>query len=260
MKSSSFLETLPEGPCEKREDLIVEAVENNHYLPIQWCAVSSSTDKHMAIVYVGNDALKVGTDDDYVRINVSHGGAQRVADSLGVNLPTSKIVDLMHEQASNKITPCMQQDSVKNGTMMSTKAMERHSREVSYKIRDMRIALTSTVGKHWILHNYLLNKKDWGVNYGWHDENAPNTPSYISPGGSRLWQDVGTRHNRWHVDYSQIFVPVNRIVLVNGEEMLLNDVLVDPELSELVSYDGPLKLTRHPQIPVPDWATPTLRF
>jgi hypothetical protein len=162
---------------------------------------------------------------------------------------TDKIADQVHIQAAMVIPPKLLPDTVKDGTMVWTRNMERHSRQVDSAVNKnpQLPGLISTVGKHWITHDKLRSKKQCGVNYGWHDKKAP----YRGKGGISMWQTVGTRHNWSHVDYSQVLVPVNRVVLINGEEMLIEDVMRHPTLSSVLSYDGPMRMTRHPDVEPP---------
>jgi hypothetical protein len=214
-------------------------------VPIRWAEITSKAGGHTAKIMVAQDALELGGPGDSFRVNVSHTTEQQIVDALGLTMPTDKIADMIHEQAQVVLKPRMQPDSVSNGTMSTVGAMLRHSREVD-AIRGSG-GLASTVGKHWILSNHLGDRADIGVNYGWHDASAP----YKSPGGLPLWQQTGTRHDRFHVDYSQVVVPVHPSCVVDGATRNLWDVMADPSLAPLVSYEGPIKYNRLPAVPPP---------
>lgn len=254
MKWSDFRDKLPERPTEKRSEMLREAAID-HHVPFNWCVVSAAVGSYLGILYVANDALRVGEPGDSCRVNFSHHDAQVVVDNLGFALPTDKIADLIHEQATVRIPPRLQPEAVKNGTMAHTSVMQRHSMQIDNK-GPSEHSLNSTVGKHWITHNLLTKRANIGVNYGWHHSRAP----YKGVAGYRMWQTVGTAHNMYHVDYSQVLVPVNRIMLVNGDEMLLEEVMQHPELSRLVSYSGPMKASRHPNVPPPEGGVPVVRI
>ena len=252
MKGSAFASTLPEKPTRDREDMIVSAVHLMQHYPLRWAAISSQRllegKERSLILYVSVDALMIGDEEDRFRINVTHTGAQMIADTLGLTLPTSKIADLIHEQAGKVISPAIQ---TPNKEMAYTSRMLQHSCTVGLKKGGFS-GLASPVGKHWILSNKMFEGKDVGVNYGWHDLRAPKTTWNTSPGGIRLWQNVGTKHDRWHVDYSQVLVLVHRSALLNGDNVDVHDIMVDPVLHPLVSYEGPLRGTRHPDVPPPE--------
>ena len=92
-----------------------------------------------------------------------------------------------------------------------------------------------------MLSNRLAGTKDKSANYGWYDKAATH-----AEGGRKLWQPVGLAHNLDHVDYSQVVRLVQRRCIVDGAERKLDDVMVDPALSGLVSSEGPLKVVRMP--------------
>lgn len=246
MRWSKFRNALDEKPTQRRDGQIVQAFANGNYLPIQWTAIGTKVLSYFGIIFVASDALQLGEPGDSCRINVTPFSAQKIVDLLGLALLTDKIVDLVHEQALVTIPPKTDESSMRAGRGGHLETMETHNARVRVAIGE-RNGLTSTVGKHWILHDKLLNRPKWGVNYGWHHKKA----LYKGKGGHKMWQPIGAKHNWSHVDYSQVLVPMNRVMLVNGEEMLVEDVMVHPELSMLVSYDGPMEVTRHPDVQEP---------
>lgn len=245
MKASTFLTNL--GATDSTSltslgDAFVDAVRRGLILPIRWAAVTSKAGGHTAKIMVAQDALQIGEPGDSFRVNASHTTEQQMVDALGLTMPTSKLSDIIHEQAQVVLKPQLQPA---DATMGTVGAMLKHSRAVD-AIRGSG-GLASTVGKDWILSNHLGDRADIGVNYGFHDAAAP----YVSPGGLHLWQQTGTRHDRWHVDYSQTVRPIHPSCVVDGINMNLWDVMADPVLSELVSYEGPIRYSRHPDVPPP---------
>lgn len=227
---------LPEQAGAEREAAILEAVRSGAYEPITWLPVTSEARGRRAMIYVAADALKI----DGVRVNVTATTAQQIADLLGASLPTVMLVDLAWEQADVRCTPCLQPPGPQ---MASTGAMRRHSQAIDGKVSS-RSGLIRTVGKDWVLHDRLLSREDVACNYGWPDPKAP----YLSWNNEKVWQPLGTAHNRFHVDYSQTCTLVRRAMLVGEEEHCLLQVMQDSELSWLVSYDGAMRVTRMPGI------------
>lgn len=256
MKWSDLITMLPPKHCEERENKFLRELASGSFLKIKWSAISCVIGTHLGILYVAADAIRIGEEGDSCRATFTHRGAQRAVDMLGLALPTDKIADLIHQQASIIVAPQTDGAAMNRGQGTHTSVMERHSRKVDLVIGQKVKALTSTVGKHWITHDKLRKRPKWGVNYGWHSIKAPN----VGRGGLNMWQTVGTRHNWDHVDYSQVLVPVNRVMLINGEEMLLEEVMAHPQLSELVSYDGPMSVTRHPDVLEPSGGVKILRI
>lgn len=239
MKGSEIVASLPERPTREREERILDAVKQGFIRPIRWTQVHSYAPGHEAVLEVMTDALALGDESDFVRLNVNHTTAQRIADVLGAALPTSRISDLANMQATVRLRPCLQ---TPDAMIAYTSRMIRHSACVEER-RAGREGLASTVGKDWVLTNRLVGRPDHAANYGWHDPSAPN---------GRVWQPVGLAHDRWHVDYSQVVRLVRPAVMVDGRAMPLAEVLVSPALSPLVSSEGPLAITRHPGVPPED--------
>lgn len=240
MKGSEFVATLDAKATPAREAAILQAVRDQLYRPIQWFGIQSKIGSHSCILYVASDALAIGEEDDYVRVNVTHRTAQQIADVLGYALPTTKISDLAFMQASVVILPCTQKPDM---WMAHTARMVQHSNAVTSNIYG-RVGLVAPVGKDWVLTNKLVGKPHLAANYGWHVNTAP----FVGPGGAHVYQPLGLAHNLDHVDYSQVLRLVNRCVVVDGQDMLLEDVLTSDELSLLLSDEGTLKITRHPGV------------
>jgi hypothetical protein len=185
-----------------------------------------------------------------VRVAVTPDTAQRIADTLGVLLPTDRIADLAHAQADVRLVPHTQYP-----VTATTAAMLQHHAAIEAE-RAGREGLLSTIGKDWILGPELFPVaspahplgKEGAINYGWHTT-GPVAPFGPYPGrsGVILWQQRGFRHNRRHVDYSQ-WVPrfVHPRMLVDGRNVATVEALMSPELAGLVSYQGPLLGARYP--------------
>jgi serpin B len=261
--------SLPPGgdprSVQQREQLVLDGVRQGLAQPIVWSPVVSEANGHRATIYVAQDTLRFGeagsnldpTDWDWVRVAVTPDAAQRIADELGVLLPTSKIADLAHAQADVRLTPHWQ-----NPVTATTGTMLQHHRDIEAE-RAGRDGLLSTIGKDWILARALFPARpgalpahplgyDGAINYGWHTK-GPARPGgpYVARPGIIVWQQEGERHNRRHVDDSQ-WVPrfVYPRMVVDGNEMATADVMMSPTLSGLVTYDGPLPGTRYPEAPV----------
>lgn len=234
---------LPEQAGPAREAAILDAAKAGR-LTFDWSPVTVDARGHRATIYVTTDAVKL----DGVRINVTATTAQQVADVLGCHLPTSRVCDLAWEQAMVRCKPCL---GTPDALMSTTTRMRKHSASVDQQVNG-HTGLTRTVGKDWIIHPRLAGKPDLAVNYGWHDPRAP----HLSWSGLHMWQTVGSRHNRHHTDYSQTLTLVRDDVLVDGVAHRYTDMLVDADLSALLSDDGVMPVTRYPGVPAPTTVAP----
>jgi hypothetical protein len=258
-----------------REQLVLEAVNAGLTLPTVWAPLTTSAGPHTGTIFVATDTLRFGVpgpnadpnDWDWVRLAVTADTAQRIADALGVLLPTDRIADLAHAQADVRLTPHTQRL-----VTATTSTMLQHHAAIEAE-RAGREGLLSTIGKEWILGPELFPALspahplgiDGAINYGWHTVGpvTPNGP-YRGRPGMILWQTRGFRHNRRHVDYSQ-WAPraVHPRMRVDGRNVSTAEVMMSPELAGLVSYHGPLQETRYPLLsevirsPSNTWSTGT---
>ncbi len=113
------------------------------------------------------------------------------------------------------------------------------------------MGIVQTVGKHWILSNKVA-QSGMAANYGWHFNGATFEGMKFEPTvslpGVRVIQGVGTKHNRFHSDYSQTCVLASQTCTYQGQERVLSELLTDPDASSLISVEGPLLITRQPGV------------
>ena len=253
MRGSEFLKALPESPA-KREEAIVSAVRAGHVAPIDWREVQSEIEGHRAILWVSGDALRIGDADDSVRVSTTARSAQVIADLLGCILPTTRICDLIWEQATVRIPPCSQKlpPDDPRPLMCSTRVLQHHER-VEAKVGEGK-GLLDNVGKYWVLSNRLAEDPSKVANYGWFD--ATGGARFASgprkrPGKLRLFQPLGLAHGIDHVDYAQVLRLVRRWAMVDGVRRDLVEILKDPLLAALVSDEEPPCLARLPAVSPP---------
>jgi len=240
MKASEFIAKLPEVPGPAREGAILEAIFGGDVATVEWAELVSEHNGHNATLFVTTDALRVGDDEDSLRVTVSPRSAQRIADKFGCMLLTPHICDLVWEQAAVRLTPSIQKP---DALMGNTSRMVLHNKTIEGKLAG-RKGLIENVGKHWVLTNRLTSKPGSAANYGWFDDAAPG-----QSGKHKLWQTLGLAHNLEHVDYSQVIRLVMRWCLVDGEARDLFDIVRDEKLAGLVSSEGPLTVCRLPGVP-----------
>jgi len=217
------------GPTQRE---ILAAVRADQHDPIAWASVRSEHDGHVGEFDVMTDALSIGA----VRVAVSADTQQRIADALDAMLLTTRLADLIWQQADVRIAP---QTSTHWDRMGDWSEIVAHSQRVDAAIAG-RTGLVANVGKHWVISDAIAGRYVAGLpaaaNYGWH-----------KPGGG-MWQTLGTAHNLAHADYSQTCVLVRRICRVDGEPRDLRYVLQDQALAALASVTGPMRVLRQPGV------------
>ena len=259
MKGSEILRDLPCQAGKEREDAILSCVAMGEYVELCWTALRSEWNGHVGTIFVSSDALKLGEAGDCFRPAVTAATAQRIADRLECILPTTRICDLVHQQATARATPCLQPadpvDRKRQGlpccpdgttSMSDASAMRLHSERIDQKL-DGEVGLVSNTGKQWVITNRLLSKSpETAANYGWFDDSAP----YVSGSGLKLWQPLSTQHNDAHTDYSQVQpILVKQRMLVDNKPMSVFDVGRDPELCGLITDEGIVKVWRQRSVP-----------
>lgn len=171
-----------------------------------------------ATYYVTPDYLSAGSDQDWVRVNITPMAAQRIADSFHCFLPTRKMVDDIYRAAKVKLEPVPMY-----AFRDSTPTMYQHHLIIEGQ-RKGRTGLIAGIKKDVVISGALTHnpKTDRLAIYGWH-----------MPDGKPI-QPLYTGHVNWWVDYSQGIRLVYRMIRVDGKWMDYRDVLADPKLKLLL--------------------------
>lgn len=188
---------------------------------------------HSVTFHVTPDHLAVGSDDDYFRMPLTPGTAQRIADLTGTSLPTPAMVDAIWRSAQVRLGP----DSIAPGPAMTTvPVFERHEWMVDSRRAvhdDPPGSLVAGHHKDVVLSARLDSLPDRVAIYGWHrPDGRPIQPLY-------------TGHTTDWVDYSHGIRLVWRTVTIDGFDRDLLDVLRDPALAEVVSDEGVIARPRY---------------
>lgn len=192
-----------------------------------------SDGEHAVVLHVTPDYLAVGSDDDYFRVPLTPGTAQRIADLTGTSLPTSAMVDAIWRAADVRLGP----DSIPPGPAMTTvPVFELHEWMVEARRavhEDPAGALVAGHHKDIVLSARLDTLPDRVAIYGWHrPDGRPIQPLY-------------TGHTSDWVDYSHGVRLVWRTLSVDGAPLDLLEVLVDSTLAGLVSDEGVVERPRY---------------
>jgi len=183
-----------------------------------------------AVIWVTPDYLSIGYDNDFLRIPLSYPAAVTVASKFGCILPTRKIVDAIYRQSALHYTP----QPMKPGPLMRSNAyfLEHQSRiEKQRGGRPLGI-LCAGHKKDVVLTNRLREKPGRVAIYGWH-----------KPNGEPI-QGLSTVHGARYADYSHGVRLVNRWVLIDGEYRSIFDLLNNPRLAPLFTYEGVINNAR----------------
>jgi hypothetical protein len=198
---------------------------------------------HEGTVRVASDLFAVGTPDDFLRLPLTPGAAQRIANLGGLLLPTPLLARRIWEQADVKLTP------IQSGSLPAYKEnkgafMPQYAAH-DVAIEAQRAGRTGLVTGHKkdIVVSKLL-KPGKVIIYGWFRSDKPLTKESMDPSANPI-QPRSDAHGDFYVDYSHGVRFVSPFMTVDGKSMLTEDVMRDPELSALVSDEGPLKTVRY---------------
>jgi hypothetical protein len=266
-----------------REDAIVSQLVAGN-MPdrlLAWIDVNLSvTTKAGAItgtVRVLPDYLAVGDDDDYVYVPLDPVSAQRVADAFGAVLPTARICHAIYKQADPKhqivavprdyyLDSKLRKTGKPGRAQSSSAAYLEHSDTMQAKMAAAGIRLGELVAgykKDVVISQRLhggpvsmpgkvpLNRIAF---HGFYDDHGfPREPCYENgkgrPDPSCPVDCPAVAHDQRFSDYSQGVRLVHPMMVANGKSMKVADVLADPELSQLISCDGPIVPPRIPVLP-----------
>lgn len=182
-------------------------------------------------LWVMKDYLAVGSDQDFVRVPMNPITAQRVADALGFVLPTARLVDEIYRAAEVRLPPNPFKPS---DAMVTVEEFLRHDRSIRSQLKDAAPSeLIAGHKKDVVLTNQLNDRPAKVAIYGWHQA-----------GGLPI-QPLSTVHGNWYADYSHGIRLISGMMLVDDRPLPLTEVMQDPELAPLVSYEGPIVHVRY---------------
>ena len=201
------------------------------FVPVNVSEVINGTPTD-ATYYVMPDYLCIGLDADFVRMPMTPMIAQPIADAFDCLLPTRKMVDDIYAQATVKLAPFPISPATTDITRTTT--FYRHHQAIEQQRAGQPLgALTGGIKKDVVVTPLLASNPNRVAIYGWHQLNGvPIQPLYLG-------------HVDYYVDYSHGIRLVRQQMIVNGTDMLLEDVLADPDLHVLVSNEGVLTDPRY---------------
>jgi hypothetical protein len=191
------------------------------------------------ICFVACDYIAIGSDQDYLYIPMTPSTAQYLADTLNCSLPTKKIVDLIYSNSEIQLPP---QPIPPSDQMTTLPVFRQHTDSIQQQISQLGIdrsanAIIAGHKKDIILSNTIYSPdRDFErvVIYGWHSgENDPI-------------QRVYNGHIATYADYSHGVRFLSNLAFINGDSILVDDILRDTDLSVLLSNEGIISKPYYP--------------
>lgn len=229
---AEFFRSLEKLAREEREEAVAkEILRGNfpeflrafHKLTLQ--GKNASGKERTAVVEVMPDYLAIGSDRDFVRVPMSPRTAARIADAFGCSLPTRKLVDAVHAEASVKLEPKPLTEDRE-----SARTFARHHALIEEQRAGKPLGeLISGIKKDIVISNRLEEKANRVAIYGWHQSDG------------KPIQPLNVSHVSWYADYSHGVRLVKRSVTVDGKGRDIRHVLYSSDLSGLLSDEGPIR-------------------
>lgn len=224
-----------------------------------WKSLSWQKNGHTVSVKVSRRALALtgtwssskGNSTTRLIPSVSFNTAQKIADSLGAVMLTTKVADEADTQADLRLPAWAKfwQGPGSDETGSKTFRMIEQSNWIESKALGHG-GLVSNEGKDWV-----LTCRWWSsAEPAWKRHNSANFGGYPgtlkSPGGKSVVQSVGLTHDRFpFVDYSQLVRLMLPTVLIDGVPHDIAEVLADPNLAPLISDEAcTMPKPRHPDL------------
>mgnify|MGYP000856635634 FL=1 len=240
---SDFMKRISDLPVEEREEEIFHAAASGNIpgflrqtVTLKGVFSDLNGTPHTLEYEVMPDYLAIGSDDDFCRIPMTPGTAQKLADLFGGALLTSKLSDHIWANAEVKLVP-FNYVPVGNANELVEKFVDHNAQiEKQFSEAGGRYGqLVAGIKKDVIISSRIAERSDRVVIYGWHKtDGKPIQPVY----SGHIW---------WYVDYSHGIRFMNAQVLLDGIPVLVSDLLKDPVLFRVITNEeNPSDKTSYP--------------
>jgi len=198
--------------------------------PVELTSKPGREPGHRAVIWVMPDYLAIGADDDFVRMPMGLYTAVSAARRFAFVLPTRKMVDAIHRQADIRLKP---RPMTPGPWMTSPDYLMRHNQIIEQQLAGRAHgSLVSGHKKDLVLTNRLTKKARRVAIYGWE-----------YPDGSPI-QPLSTVHDGRYADYSHGVRLVSSTAFVDGVARSVFDILEDPALAGVLTYEGTIRNAR----------------
>lgn len=230
ISGSKFAEMTKSWPGQQRQEAALKELRAGnipqflrHLKPVHLEYKTREGKTIHATVWVTPDYLAIGSDEDFLRIPLTRPTAVTIAAEFGCVLPTRKIVDAIAQQADFRFKP----QPLPPGKMMrSSEYYVRHNQLIEDQRRGRPLGeLLAGHKKDVVLSNRLLGPERIAI-YGWHRKNGEPI------------QPLSTVHGARYADYSHGVRLIYEQVCIDGDLRSIYDVLMNPALAPVLSYEG----------------------
>jgi len=219
------------SPREREAEIRQEITRGNvpdflrRLVPIHAEAEGADGARHTVDYGVTSDYLAVGSDEDFFRVPMTPATARAIADALGCEMVTRKVVDDVYRAAAVKLQPRPMTERREDVATF----YEHHKVIESQRVASGKAAgaLIAGIKKDVVISIRLKERPGRVAIYGWHKlDGSPIQPLTIV-------------HSAEYVDYSHGVRLMGRAVVADGTVRDAREVLKDGALHALLSDEGP---------------------
>ena len=186
--------------------------------------------------YCTKDVISIGNNEDYFRMPMKPGTAQKIANLYNCTLPTTKMSRDIAKAAKVKLQPIPLGPPYDN-SMQTTKRIMEHENKVNIQLADYNYdTLTTGQKKDIVITNKLYpdnNIKKVAI-FGW-----------FYPNGNFIQPLNASSHDNNYLDYSHGVRLISNRVMLNDKETTISEIFKDVTLCKLVSEEGVVKFTKY---------------
>ncbi len=242
MTGSQFLATYLNRSQAEREDAAIQLVKEGNFVQWPLTPVPISSPTLQGTINVASDYFAVGTPDDPFYLPLSPIAAQRIADVLGLSLPTTKNV-----RDTWKAALQMQPFPMRNiwvgkrinpdTRMVTLQGFADHNAAIGRQPE----GLISGTKKDVVISNKIRfdapGKRGSVAIYGWFDKLGKFVQA-----GKPIQGLNPTDHDNGYADYSHGIRFVEPVVTLSTGEKV---ALTDPRIASLVTDEGVIRIARY---------------
>jgi hypothetical protein len=233
---SQFISSNMKFAGKLREENVLKEIASGNIPDFLKCLkpVTIKSGDNTLIYYVTPDYLSIGSDEDYCRMPMAAPTGKKIADMFECTLPTKKMVDDIYKQADIKLE-ARPHGPPYDSSMESTERFDWSNKAIEKQLVGMdKSQLIAGHKKDIVIDKNLLNRKNNVGIYGWFLNGAPIQGPIANV----------SSHELNYCDYSQLIRLISVNVIYNGKTINFYDALKDPDISSLLSDQGPYDASR----------------
>ncbi|MEN8247831.1 MAG: hypothetical protein ABFS32_02780 [Bacteroidota bacterium] len=231
IEGSAFMESIKDMSLKDREGLIFEEISTGNMPSFckEFKTISGEKNGKSYTYQTTLDYLAVGSDNDFCRVPISPGLAQKIADYFGCTLPTTKMVDENWQNANRKIQPITHTPNGNDNEQVWMFVL--HNQEIESALEaiggawDRNTTLVDGLKKDIVITNKIISNPGKVAIYGWYKLDGS------------FWQPLYTGHIDTYMDYSHGVRLINNLVTVEDDSLNLREVLKTDTLYSLFSNE-----------------------